>query len=79
MTAYETLPGRSKENARAALDKAVENGFAEEDVLTVRDGYLIPTNAEPDEADSQGSEKSEESAEDEPKPARRSRAKTKEE
>lgn len=43
---YETMPGRSSQNARAALDKAVENGFAEEDVRTVREGYLIPINVE---------------------------------
>jgi len=39
---FEKLPGRSPENARAALDKATKNGFAESDVRTVRDGYLIP-------------------------------------
>lgn len=39
---FEKLPGRSPENARAALDKATKNGFAEADVRTVRDGYLIP-------------------------------------
>lgn len=75
MTAYETLPGRSKENARTALDKAVENGFAEEDVLTTRTGYLIPTSEEEAEAESESEEKSE----SETKPARRTRAKTKEE
>ncbi len=39
---YEKLPGRNAANARAALDKAKKNGYAEEDVRTVRDGYLIP-------------------------------------
>lgn len=39
---YEKLPGRSPQNARAALDKAKANGFAEEEVRTTRDGYLIP-------------------------------------
>lgn len=43
---YEKLPGRNSGNARAALDKAVENGHASESVLTVFDGYLIPLSAE---------------------------------
>jgi hypothetical protein len=43
---YEKLPGRNSANARAALDKAKENGFAEESVLSVRDGYLIPLTQE---------------------------------
>lgn len=43
---YEKLPGRNSANARAALDKAKENGFTEEDVRSVRDGYLIPITQE---------------------------------
>lgn len=43
---YEKIPGRNADNARAALDKAKANGHAEESVLTVRDGYLIPLSAE---------------------------------
>lgn len=43
---YEKLPGRSTSNAREALAKAKENGHAEESVLTVFDGYLIPLSAE---------------------------------
>lgn len=43
---YEILPGRSAENARAALDKAVENGFTEEDVQTFRGGYRIPVEVD---------------------------------
>jgi hypothetical protein len=43
---YEKIPGRNADNARAALDKAVKNGHAQESVLTVRDGYLIPLSAE---------------------------------
>lgn len=39
---YEKLPGRNQGNARKALDLAVKNGFRSSDVLTVRDGYLIP-------------------------------------
>lgn len=39
---YEKLPGRSPANARKALDLAVKNGFNSKDVLTARDGYLIP-------------------------------------
>jgi hypothetical protein len=39
---YDTLPGRSRENAKKALDLAVERGFAAEDVRTTRAGYLIP-------------------------------------
>lgn len=45
-TEYEILPGRSRENARAALDKAVENGFTEEDVQTFRGGYRIPVEVD---------------------------------
>lgn len=43
---YEKIPGRNSGNARAALDKAKENGHAPESVLTVFDGYLIPLSAE---------------------------------
>lgn len=39
---YEKLPGNSGDDARKALDLAVKNGFAEGDVLTVSDGFLIP-------------------------------------
>lgn len=50
---YETLPGgHTPENARKALDKAVENGFPEESVLTQSDGsFLIPVSEyEPEDA-----------------------------
>ncbi len=43
---FEKLPGRSKDNAKSALEQAVKNGFAAEDVRTVRDGYLIPVKTE---------------------------------
>ena len=39
---YDTLPGRGSENARKALDLAIERGFTEEDVRTTRSGYLVP-------------------------------------
>lgn len=39
---YDNLPGRSRENARKALDLAVKRGFEPETVLTTRDGYMIP-------------------------------------
>lgn len=42
---YEKLPGRSTANARKAIDLAVKNGFNARDVLTARDGYLIPFHA----------------------------------
>lgn len=43
---YEKLPGRNSANAREALSKAKSNGFREEDVRSVRDGYLIPLTQE---------------------------------
>lgn len=47
---YEKLPGRNPGNARIALDKSKANGFTEEDVRTVRDGYLIPLSELPEPA-----------------------------
>lgn len=47
--AYETLPGRSRKNARKALDLAEKNGFAPEDVRTIQSGYLIPIEVDDDE------------------------------
>lgn len=40
--AYDTLPGRSRENAIKALEMAEKRGFDSSEVLTTRDGYLIP-------------------------------------
>jgi len=40
--AYDILPGLDAENAKKALALAVERGFKEEDVLTTREGFLIP-------------------------------------
>lgn len=57
MTNYETLPGRSRENAKLALEKAVENGFEPEEVRTTRDGYLIPTKDEPETKAAKADEK----------------------
>lgn len=39
---YELVVGHSAENARAALDKAAENGFGPERVLRSPNGYLVP-------------------------------------
>ena len=39
---YDIIPGRSVKNARKALDLAEERGFDQTEVLTTRDGYLVP-------------------------------------
>lgn len=39
---YELLTGRSRENARAAIQLAVERGLPTEVVRTTGEGYLIP-------------------------------------
>jgi len=43
---YDNLPGRSRENAKKALELAEERGFSPELVLTTRSGYLIPLDAD---------------------------------
>lgn len=42
---YFLLGGRSKENARKAIDEAQKRGFGADAVLTRQDGYLIPLSA----------------------------------
>lgn len=50
---YEVLPGRSRENATKAIEKAEENGFSGADVQTFRGGYRIPVEVdEAEEGDS---------------------------
>lgn len=39
---YDIIPERSSENAKKALELAVERGFKAEDVLTFRGGYYVP-------------------------------------
>lgn len=43
---YELLVGRSTENAIQAIATAEGRGFSAETVLTQRDGYLIPLDAD---------------------------------
>lgn len=45
---YELLAGRSRENARAALDAAEAKGLEPQTVLTHPEGYLIPLTGEED-------------------------------
>ena len=73
---YDIIPGRSVKNARKALDLAEERGFDQTEVLTTRDGYLVPLDektaaeqaeaAEEDRIEEESTEdKSEESTEEE--------------
>lgn len=55
---YEILPGRGGDNARKALEKAVENGFSAEDVQTFRGGYRIPVEVDELESAGEASESS---------------------
>jgi hypothetical protein len=48
---YDIMPGRSSENAKKAIDLAVERGFPAESVLTSRDGYHIPVHPDHEGAD----------------------------
>lgn len=40
---YELIEGRDRDGARAALKQAVKNGYAEEDVISVENGWRVPT------------------------------------
>lgn len=50
---YELIEGRDRDGARKALKRSVKNGFAEEDVISVENGWLVPTD-EADEAEPLG-------------------------
>ena len=70
---YDTLPGRSRENAKKALELAEERGFDPAEVRTTRDGYLIPVDA-PDEVQEEESTDGKDESEDKkpaPKTARK--------
>ena len=43
---YDIIPERSSENAKKALELAVERGFKAEDVLTFRGGYYVPVEVD---------------------------------
>lgn len=40
---YETIEGRNRDGARAALAKAEKNGFPPESVVSTETGWLVPT------------------------------------
>lgn len=67
---YDIIPERSSENAKKALELAVERGFNAEDVLTFRGGYYVPVDAPVEDAKEEDeSDKDESKAEDDTKPA----------
>lgn len=43
---YDIFPGRSRENAKQALELAESRGFPTSSVRTTRNGYLIPADPE---------------------------------
>lgn len=61
---YDIIPGRSSENAKAALELAESRGFDPAEVRTFRDGYYIPVVLDDEETEKP-----------EPKPARKRTAK----
>lgn len=66
---YDIIPERSSDNAKKALELAVERGFKAEDVLTFRGGYYVPVDAPEEKAEEEGeSDEDESKAEDDTKP-----------
>lgn len=74
---YDILPGRGSKNAKKALELAEERGFDATEVRTFRDGYYVPLTEDDapekktEEKDDSG--KDESKAEDDKKPATRTR------